>query len=253
MKTVRTSLEDGIGRLILSHPPLNILTRDVLKSLRRELDRLAPARELRALLISAEGKHFSAGADVGEHLPPEYERMIPEFVETIGSIYSFPLPVIAAVQGRCLGGGFELVQAADIIVAGESASFGQPEIMLGVMAPAACALLPERCPPGVAAELVLTGDSIDAREAERVGLVRRVVPDAELDCEATALARRIARHSAAALRLTKRALRGEATLENSKALAEAGKLYVNELMETKDALEGLQAFIDKRQPTWSHR
>ena len=98
MNTVRTSLEDGIGRLILSHPPLNILTRDVLKCLRRELERLAPARELRALLISAEGKHFSAGADVGEHLPPEYERMIPEFVATIGSIYSFPLPVIAAIM-----------------------------------------------------------------------------------------------------------------------------------------------------------
>ncbi|MGD2154757.1 MAG: enoyl-CoA hydratase/isomerase family protein, partial [Gemmatimonadales bacterium] len=113
---IQTSIEDGLGRLVLSQPPLNILTRELLAGVRQELSRLAAEPSLRVLLVSAEGKHFSAGADVGEHLPPTYEEMIPEFVDTIAAIDAFPLPVVAAVQGRCLGGGFELAMAVDIIV-----------------------------------------------------------------------------------------------------------------------------------------
>lgn len=253
MTAVRASFEDGVGRIVIDQPPLNILTRQLLAQLRQELDTLSSARELRALLITAEGEHFSAGADVGEHLPPEHERMIPEFVATVGAIDAFPLPVIAVVRGRCLGGGFEVALAADLIVAAEGALFGQPEIMLGVLPPAACALLPERCPPGVAAELVLTGDPIEAGDAERVGLVRYVVPDERLESAASELAARIARHSAATLRVAKRALRSGATERRAAALAECGKVYVDDLMKTRDAVEGLQAFIEKRKPSWSHR
>jgi len=122
-------------------------------------------------------------------------------------IRNCPKPTIAAVQGRCLGGAFELVQAADIIVAGESAQFGQPEIQLGVFAPAACALLPERIGVTRAAELLFTGDAMPAREAQAAGLITRVVADECIADSADALARRIARHSAAALRSMKKALR----------------------------------------------
>jgi cyclohexa-1,5-dienecarbonyl-CoA hydratase len=205
------------------------------------------------LLLSAEGKHFSAGADVGEHLPPHFTDLIPEFLETVRAIYRFPLPVVVAVQGRCLGAGFELAMAGDVIIAGEGASLGQPEIMLGVLPPAACAFLPHMCPPGVAAELVFTGDAIDAREAKDAGIVRRVVPDELVEEAAADLAKRIARHSAAALRLTKRALRGLDTERQGEALAHAGAVYVDDLMRSHDALEGLEAFMEKRPPTWSHR
>jgi cyclohexa-1,5-dienecarbonyl-CoA hydratase len=235
---IQTSVENGIGRLVLSQPPLNILTRDLLAGVRQELGRLAAEPSLRVLLVSAEGKHFSAGADVGEHLPPTYEEMIPEFVDTIGAIDAFPLPVVAAVQGRCLGGGFELAMAADIIVAGEGASFGQPEILLGVLPPAACPLLPDICPPGVAAELVFTGDPLN--------------PDRELEQASLELAGRIARHSGAALRVAKRMLWEDRQGRRAAALSRAGAMYTDELMKTKDALEGLNAFLEKRQPTWSH-
>jgi cyclohexa-1,5-dienecarbonyl-CoA hydratase len=221
-------------------------------SLREELASLAAEPSLRVLCLSSEGKHFSAGADVGEHLPPTYEEMIPEFVDTISAIDTFPLPVVAAVQGKCLGGGFEVAMAADIIVAGASASFGQPEIMLGVLPPAACPLLPELCAPGVAAELVFTGDALSAEEAQQAGLVRRVVPDAELEAAVLELAGRMTRHSAAALRIAKRMLRGGREAARADALSRAGEMYVDELMQTKDALEGLQAFMEKRRPTWSH-
>lgn len=249
---IQTSFENGLGRVVLSNPPVNILTREIMASLREELAKLATEPSLRVLLLSSEGKHFSAGADVGEHLPPTYEEMIPEFIDTVSAIDTFPLPVVAAVQGKCLGGGFELVMAADIIVAAESASFGQPEIMLGVLPPAACPLLPDICPPGVAADLVFTGEALNAEEAQRAGIVRRIVPDAELESAALELAGRMTRHSAAALRIAKRMLRGGREAARADALSRAGAMYVDDLMQTKDALEGLQAFMEKRRPTWSH-
>jgi cyclohexa-1,5-dienecarbonyl-CoA hydratase len=142
--------------------------------------------------------------------------------------------------------------AVDIIVAGENASFGQPEILLGVLPPAACPLLPEICPPGVAAQLVFTGDPLSAEEALRAGIVSRVVPDAELEGASLELAGRITRHSAAALRVTKSLLWGDRQERRAAALKRADATYRDELMKTKDALEGLNAFLEKRQPTWSH-
>lgn len=244
--------DGGIAKLVLHHPPLNILTRDVLRELHRELERLEGASDVRVLVLAAAGKHFSAGADVGEHLPPDYQDMIPEFMTTVGALDAFPQPVIAAVQGKCLGGAFELVQAADVVLAGEGAAFGQPEIMLGVIAPAACVLLPERVGRATAAELLLTGDPVDAERAARLGIVLHVVPDAALESSAMDLAGRMARHSRVALALTKRVMRTSAKSRTG-PMAEATAIYVDELMQTEDAQEGLRAFVEKRQPVWSDR
>jgi cyclohexa-1,5-dienecarbonyl-CoA hydratase len=251
--TLQATVEDGVARLVLNHPPLNILTRDILASLRQELANLATDSSLRVVLFSAEGKHFSAGADVGEHLPPDCERLIPEFLETVTAVDAFPLPIIAAVQGRCLGAGFELIQVADIVIAETNAQFGQPEIFLGVLPPAACALLPDRCARTAAAEIVFTGDALSASEAARIGLVRRVVPDDQLESVTSELSARIARHSAAALRAAKRALRCGEVGRRGEALAAAERIYLEELMNTEDAEEGLRAFLEKRQPAWRHR
>jgi cyclohexa-1,5-dienecarbonyl-CoA hydratase len=251
--SLKVTIEDGIGALTLSQPPLNILTRDLLRQIREALERLSAEPGLRAVLLRAEGKHFSAGADVGEHLPPAFEQLIPEFMRTIAALRDFPLPVVAAVRGRCLGGGFELVQGADIVLAGEGASFGQPEIMLGVIAPAACPLLPILCGPGRAAEIVFTGDPLTAADAERAGVVAKVVPDERVEDEALALCRRIARHSAAALRIAKRALRAGEAVARPAAFATAQHLYLQDLMATRDAVEGLTSFLEKRQPAWTHQ
>ncbi|HYL20944.1 MAG TPA: enoyl-CoA hydratase-related protein [Gemmatimonadales bacterium] len=250
---VTRTLDSAIGRLTLDRPPLNILTRELLAQLRAELAAAAATPGLRVLLLSAVGPHFSAGADVREHLPPEHAALIPEFLETVAALDAFPLPVIAAVQGRCLGGGFELVQAADIVLAGAGALFGQPEIKLGVIPPAACALLPARVGRGVAADLVYGGDPVTAVEAARVGLVHCVVPDDQLAAAALALATRIARHSAATLRLAKQALRGGETAARAAALRGQGELYLHGVMTTEDALEGLLAFVEKRAPAWADR
>src|SRR5512134_1011454 len=129
---VRTAVaESGIGTITFAHPPLNILTQALLDDLRLRLALLADERTLRVLILEADGGDFSAGADVAEHLPPRFPSMISGFLETVRAIAEFPLPVIAGVQGRCLGAGFEIAQAADLVVAGEGATFGQPEILLG--------------------------------------------------------------------------------------------------------------------------
>jgi len=250
---VRVECDGGVARVVLDHPPLNILTRALMHSLRQALVRLEADQSVRVVLLSATGRHFSAGADVAEHLPPSYQELIPEFLETVLALDRFPLPVIAAVRGRCLGGGFELVLGADLIVAAETAVFGQPEITLGVVPPAAAALLPGRCARGLAAELVLTGDPVSAVEAAGAGLVRRVVAEAELEPVAQGLAQRIARHSRAALGVAKRSLRLRWGGQEASSLAAAGDEYVHTLMATADAVEGLNAFLEKRSPAWSHR
>ena len=252
MTSIKTSAADGIGRLTLDHPPLNILTREVLGEMRAVLARWAGDAAIRTLILDAAGKHFSAGADVAEHLPPQHEVLIPEFLETVRTVAEFPVPVVAAVRGRCLGGGCELALAADLVVAAESARFGQPEIQLGVLPPAACALLPARAPWGAAIELVLDGEPMGAHEAEKLGLVRFVVPDEDLARTACATAARFARHSRAALLLGKRSLL-EAHGGWRARLDRAGRIYLDELMRTEDALEGLHAFVERRAPVWSHR
>lgn len=248
---LHTAVADGVARVVLNHPPLNVLTRDVLAELRAALGELAKQRDLRVLILGATGKHFSAGADVAEHMPPAFRDLIPEFIETVIAVADFPLPVVAAVQGRCLGGGCELVAAADIVLAAEGATFGQPEIKLAVMPPAACVALPWLCGWGAAAELLYTGEPISAAEARDVGLVRRVVPEQELEAAALCVAQRIARHSGAALRLTKQCVR-EAWAPQREMMWRAARTYTKDLMATEDAVVGLAAFLEKRQPVWRH-
>lgn len=241
----------GIASVVLSDPPLNILTQALLSELRGALTKLAGDSTLRVLLLSAEGKHFSAGASVEEHLPGAVEAMIPEFMETVQALHHFPVPVICAIQGRCLGGALELALAADLVIVAENALLGVPEISLGVLPPAACVQLPRLVPPGVAAELLFTGTPIDARRAQAAGLVLRVVADDELLSEAMTLAESMAVHSAAALRETKKTLRvGMGTVDQK--MTHVSRIYLDDLMRTADATEGLQSFMEKRKPQWTH-
>lgn len=250
--SVRVTHDDGIAHVVLDAPPLNLLTRGVLGNLREAMAALTREADLRVVLLEAKGRHFSAGASVAEHLPGEVDEMIPEFVATVRAIESFPLPVVAVVQGRCLGGAFELVLAADVVLAAESALLGVPEIRLGVFPPAACVQLARRAPPSLAAELLYTGDPMGAAALAAAGLVSRVVPDEQLHREAVAFGRRIARNSAAALRATKQAL-ALARPSTDEALTAVSRLYLDQLMTTADAVEGLTAFMEKRPPQWRHR
>jgi cyclohexa-1,5-dienecarbonyl-CoA hydratase len=244
-------IRDGVAHVLFDAAPLNILTQTLVAELRGTLATLGEDRSVRVLVVSAAGRHFSAGASVEEHLPGAVETMLPELMETIGTLDRFPMPVIFAVQGRCLGGALEVVLAGDMVIAAEGALLGVPEIQLGVLPPAACVQLARLVPAGIAAELVFTGAPIDADAAQRAGLVLRVVAADVLLDEAMTLARSIALHSRAALVEAKRALR-TGRGDTDSLMTEVSRIYLEDLMRTADAVEGLESFIEKRPPEWSH-
>jgi cyclohexa-1,5-dienecarbonyl-CoA hydratase len=199
------------------------------------------------IVLSGEGRAFSAGVDVGEHQAPRTARMLEAFHDLLETMLGDGPPVVARVHGACLGGGMEVALAADLVVAGASAKFGQPEIAVGVFPPAACLLLPAIVGERKAREIVLGGAVFGAGDALAMGLVNRVVPDAGLDAATDALAADLAAKSGVVLRLARKAL-DPGDFRARRARVEA--LYLEDLMSTADAREGLAAFLEKRAAAW---
>jgi len=248
---VRLEVADGVATLTLDRPPVNVITLAVMAELQAALDALREAPALRAVVFRGAGRVFSAGVDVGEHLPPTHEAMLREFHAVFERLEGLALPTVAVVHGAALGGACELVGCCDFVVAAESARFGFPEITLGVFPPVAAAVLPARLGARAVARLVLSGEVVDAREARRLGLVDTVVADSELEAAVARLLGRLRGLSAAALRAARRALwAGEGGWRGRLAAAE--RIYREELMATRDATEGLRAFLEKRAPVWHH-
>ncbi len=247
------------GRLLrvrLSRPKGNVLDAEMVSALAEafaEAARPAPgAPALRGVLLDAEGPHFSFGASVEEHLPGRFGDMLRGFHGLLLRMLDLPIPILAAVRGQCLGGGLELASAASLVFAAPDAKLGQPEIVLGVFAPAASCLLPERIGPAAAEDLLLSGRSVDAAEALRLGLVRAVAEDPEAAAVAWFDAH-LAKHSASSLGLAVRAAR-LGLLERVRAkLAALEGWYAEDLMTTTDAVEGLTAFLEKRPARWEDR
>ncbi len=239
-------------RLRLARPKANVLDAAMIAALDAALARHGDNRLLHAVLLDAEGPHFSFGASVQEHLPEHCSAMLGAFHGLLMRVVASPLPVLVALRGQCLGGGLELVSAAHLIFAAPDARFGQPEIQLGVFAPAASCLLPERLARAHAEDLLLSGRSIGADEAARIGLVNAVADDPE----AAALAwfdAHLAAKSASSLRHAVRAARAGFVERVRDKLAAVERQYLGELMASHDATEGLRAFLDKRPVKWEHR
>ena len=242
---------DGAGRLTLKRPPLNILNIAMLRELGDALGEAAREESLRALVLRAEGKLFSAGVDVADHTADKVGEMIPLVDRVCAALADFPAPTLAVVHGHALGGGCEVALCCDLIVAAEGANFGQPEIKLATVAPIASLRLPPLIGYRRAAEMLFTGDTIGAAEAARIGLISRAVPADELDKTVEELVGKLTTLSAAALRVGKRAVRLGA--DGWANLPEMERLYLVDLMSSEDALEGLAAFMEKRAPVWKHK
>ena len=250
---VTSTSENGIARVTIDHPPLNILTRELAGELRATFRSLAADQTLRVMVLDAAGKHFSAGADVGEHLPPAWKAMVPEFLDTIAALRAFPVPIVAAVRGRCLGGGFELALACDLVFAGTTAMLGVPEITLGVFPPAAAALLPLRVGASRAASAVLTGRTAPVEAWTAAGLIEVTAPPQELGAAVDHwFEAHLAPRSSAALRFAALASRATLRRQVSMVLPDLERLYLDALMHTHDAIEGIEAFLEKRAPVWSN-
>jgi cyclohexa-1,5-dienecarbonyl-CoA hydratase len=243
---------DGtVLRLRLAMPKANIIDAAMIDALTGALEEHAANSSLMAVVLDAEGPNFSFGASVEEHLPGQCDAMLKKLHALIVTMIEYPVPIIAAIQGQCLGGGLEVACAASMIIAGPDAQLGQPEISLAVFAPAASCLLPERIGQPQAEMLLLSGQSVGAKRARQMQLVDKVSNEPS----ATALAwinKNIAGKSASSLRIAVAAARHDyiARIKNKLAAVEA--MYLDELMQTNDAVEGLNAFLEKRKPSWEN-
>jgi cyclohexa-1,5-dienecarbonyl-CoA hydratase len=243
--------EGHVARLRLAAPKANILDRAMIADLDRACDSIANRRDLVAVVLGAEGPSFSYGASVEEHLPGEIAAALAELHALLGRLLELPAPTIAAIRGRCLGGGLELAMACDLLLAEESAELGQPEIKLAVFPPAASALLPARIGAGPAAELILTGTSWSGRRAAELGLVTRVAPDGALEESLESwLAEDFLDRSPAALAQAARASRRTLRRAVDEEIPRLERQYLQELMAQPDAVEGIRAFLERRAPRW---
>jgi cyclohexa-1,5-dienecarbonyl-CoA hydratase len=239
-------------RLRLNRPKANIIDAEMIAALDDALAQHADNTGLTGILLDAEGPHFSFGASVEEHLPDQCAAMLQTLHALIGRMVAYPVPILAAITGQCLGGGLEVAMAGHLLFAAPEASLGQPEIRIGVFAPAASCLLPERIGPARAEDLLYSGRSISGTEAAAIGLIN----EATADPETAALAyfdNHLADKSASSLRCAVKAARADFAERVAARLASVERLYTDELMATRDAMEGLTAFIDKRPAQWEHR
>lgn len=247
-----TPLDDGaFWRVALAMPKANVLDGAMTRALHDVFVKAADAPRLAGVLLTAEGPHFSFGASVAEHLPEHVTAMLSTFHRLFRAMAAARIPIVAAVRGQCLGGGLELAAFAHRVVVAPDARLGQPEIKLGVFAPVASALLPERVGPGVAADLCLSGRSIDGARALACGLADELADDPEAAALAW-LREALLPQSATSLRFAVHALRAGFHARFFPALDRVERLYLDDLMRSSDAKEGIAAFLAKRAPHWTH-
>ncbi len=236
----------------LHAPKANILDAAMMAELRAVLAAERAPSKRKAIVLGGSGAHFCYGASVPEHEASQVGAMLPQFHALIDDLLSHPLPVLARVSGFCLGGGFELALACSLIFADDSARFAVPEIQLGVFPPVAAVLLPQLGAGALATRLVLSGETVDAAELDRRGLLAARTATGELAGTLDAwIAQHLLPRSAASLRLAHRAVRAPLLAHYRQHIGAAERLYLDELMATHDANEGIAAFLAKRAPVWT--
>ena len=251
--TIVVKEKNMIGKITFNRPPLNILSIEMMKEINHALQDFQK-RNLKVLIFNANGKAFSAGVDVSDHTKEKVGEMIQVFHAIFTNLRKITAPTVALVNGAALGGGCEVATFCDIVIASEKSKFGQPEIKVGVLPPVAAAVFPKLMGSKKALELIITGETISAPEAKDLGLVNFVLPVEHFDAEAeTFITEKLASNSAAVLRLTKRAFIEGVTQNYAQSIKKIEDIYLNELMKTNDANEGLAAFLEKRQPVWKNK
>lgn len=252
--SVHIEVDGRTATVTLDRPPVNVLDLAMIGELDRIFSALALEAEISTVVVrGATPKAFSAGVAVQDHTPDKVEEMLHKLHGAIRKLRDLDAVTIAAVSGHCLGGGMEVALGCDWVVADETARFGQPEIKLGCYPPVAAALYPQIVGAARTLELLITGRTLDIDEAEKLGFVTFRALEGKLDAKLAQVLSAIDEQSAAVVRLTKRAVRMGRDLPFTEALDATERLYLDELCHTEDMAEGLQAFLDKRAPSWRHR
>lgn len=247
---VSVDVQDKLARISLAHPPLNVIDFQMMDDLSAALRELEQRPEVSAVILSGGERGFSAGVDVAIHTPDKIQTMFQKFHGLIGALVKFPKITIAEVYGVCLGGGAELAMVCDLAYTTPDAKWGYPEITLGCYPPVACTALAALVGQKRAAELVFTGRTFTGEEAAAWGLANESLPQAKLREAIQLTADYLLKLSPAALAVAKKAFYAWDSVHLDKGLARAEKIYLEELMQTEDAKEGIAAWMEKRKPVW---
>jgi cyclohexa-1,5-dienecarbonyl-CoA hydratase len=246
---LRVNIEHGVATILLDHPPLNVMNVAMMDELHAAVASLASRCDI--LVFRGAGERaFSAGAEIADHTAERVATMLRSFHRVFLELWRGKIITVAAVHGHCLGGGCELATFCDFVVATESATFGQPEIKLACFPPVAIVTFPRLIGLRNAVDLILSGRTLSAAEAQRIGLVSRVVPDKQLDSTLGSLINDLRALSPNALAMARSALWRSDGFDFERSLETVEEFYLRELMNTHDANEGIRAFLEKREPVW---
>lgn len=248
-ENIALEVRDKVAWLTLRRPPHNWLNIPMMEEINSALDSLQDDPP-NLIIFQAEGRAFSVGVEVADHMGDKVSKMLEVFHGIFRRMDELGVPTLAVVGGAALGGGCELAAYCDMVLASEKARFGQPEIQVGVFPPIAALAFPRMMGWKRAMELILTGEAISAKEAYEAGLVNKVVPQEELQKEAEEWAKRFSALSGVVLRLARKAVKEGWDTQQDAGLRRIEEIYMDELMKTHDANEGLQAFMEKRSPRW---
>ena len=244
---------DSHARITLNRPPLNILNIDMMTEIGEALESLHNQDNVKIVIFGSACTVFSAGVDMADHTPQKVFQLLDAFHKIFLTMVEIGKPTVAAVNGPALGGGCELATFCDLVIASESAKFGQPEIKVGVFPPIATLVFPYLVGRKKAMELILTGETVTAKEALSLGLINRVVAPEKLGDAVREIASKILANSGPVLQMTKKAMLSGEGLNFQDALKKAQDIYLNHLMALEDTNEGLKAFVERRAPVWKNR
>ena len=248
-RRISVDLEVPVVRITLNNPPLNIIDLEMIGELLAALEQAETIPQITVIVLAGGERAFSAGVDIAAHTPERVQVMLGAFHGVIRAVIASRKLTLAVVRRHCLGGGAELALACDLIYASSDSVFGFPEIKLACFPPVASAGLAAIVGPKLAAEMILTGRTLTGPEALSAGLVNGLADDPEtLVSECLT---RVSQLSPAALKMAKKAFYAWDAIHFDKGLARAEQVYLDELMKTEDAAEGIRAHVERRRPQWT--
>lgn len=242
-----------VARLTLNHAPYNVLTVPMMTELAECIESLNGRGDIKCILLDSSQKMFSAGISLEDSRPERVFQTLDAFNRVFQAVSEISKPLIVVVNGQAIGAGSELVAFGDMIIATPNARFSQPEVKMGVFPPFAAIMLPQLIGPKKTYELILTGHSLTAEEACTLGLVNKVVPEADLGKTVNEVLGRIGEISSPVLEMTKKVIGSTLGLPFAEAMKRSQNIYLNQLMDLEDAQEGLRAVIEKRKPVWKNK
>jgi len=250
---VKIRLENAVAHTTLNRPEHNLLNETMLRELAEGIEYVGSREDIKVILLDSAGKVFCGGIEIGEYTSQRVFQMLDAFHAAFAAMVDVAKPVICVVNGPAIGGGAELAAFGDLVIATPKARFAQPEITIGMFPPLASTILPYLVGPKTALELVLTGEPVTAERALDLGLVNRLVPEAQLETTVKDLLSRMTGHSGPVLTMAKKAILGGMGLSLRDGLKHSMNIFLNELYRLEDSQEGLHALVEKRKPNWKNR